>query len=197
LDPLFIVVEGIDGAGSTTASKELVACLTKMGHETVWTKEPSGGTIGRHIRRILKKEETADELAMFPMFLADRHDHLCNVVRPELKTGNIVVCDRYAYSTWVYQQDNYDRFLIEFMQRHCEAPDFVFVLDCSVKVAMERIGKRDVIERYEIEEKQVEYAKRYRFIPRIGQEKIHHMSSEDHSVEELVDLMILKMGLSV
>ena len=190
MDPKFIILEGIDGSGTTTASKELVARLNKRGHEAIWTKEPSGGTIGQHIRRILKDEEKADELAMFPMFLADRHDHLCNVVRPELLAGNTVVCDRYAYSTWVYQQDNYDRFLIEYMQRHCEAPDIVFVLDCPVDVAMKRIGKRGGIERYEIKENQVEYAERYWLIPRIGQEKIIHLNSEMHEPWELVEQMI-------
>ena len=195
MDSKFIVVEGIDGAGTTTASKALVAELCGMGVEAIWTKEPSGGVIGQHIRRILKGEDRADENSMFPLFLADRHDHLCNIVRPELQSGNTVVCDRYAYSTWVYQQDNYDSSIIELMQKRCEAPDYVFVLECPVVVAMERIGKRDVVERYEIECKQVEYAERYRFVPRIGREKIIHLDSELNSPEDLVQMMLQELGL--
>jgi dTMP kinase len=195
MDPLFIVVEGIDGAGTTTCSKLLVKTLNDMQIEALWTKEPSNGTIGRHIRRILKKEEAADEDGIFPLFLADRHDHIANIVRPNIQQGTTVVCDRYAYSTWVYQQDNYDQSIIEIMQRRCMVPDLVFVLLCPVEVCMERISGRDVIERYEVPEQQVRYAERYKKVPRLGDEQIIVLDSYNNGPEHLAEMMLERIGL--
>ena len=194
MDPMFIVVEGIDGAGTTTCSKLLVKTLNEMKIEATWTKEPSNGTIGRHIRRILKKEEAADEDGLFPLFLADRHDHIANIIRPSMAQGNTVICDRYAYSTWVYQQDNYDPSLIEIMQRRCMVPDMVFVLLCPVEICMERISGREVMERYEVPEQQVRYAERYKEIPRLGNEQIAYLDSYNNSPEDLVDQIIREAG---
>jgi dTMP kinase len=195
MDPIFVVIEGIDGAGTTTCSKQLVKSLQGGGLPVMWTKEPSEGTIGRHIRKILKGQEAADELGMFPLFLADRHDHIASIVRPHLEQGTTVICDRYAYSTWVYQQDNYDPFLIEYMQRACLAPDIVFVLECSVEECVKRIGDREVIERYEIEEKQRRYAERYKRIPKVGDERVVYLNSEFFSVNALVNQMFDELGL--
>ena len=194
MKPLFVVVDGIDGSGTTSCSKLLVQKINDIPNQSaVWTKEPSDGTIGRHIRRVLKGEEAADEHAMFPMFLADRHDHLCNRVRPELQQGSTVICDRYAYSTWVYQQDNYEKFLIEYLQRCCEVPDLVVVLDCPVEVAMARIGKRDHVERYEIEEKQRVYRKRYRQLQPLANEPILVLDSNRNSSEDLAETIYQEM----
>lgn len=195
MDPLFVAVEGVDGAGTTTCSKELVKCLVEMEIECLWTKEPSDGTIGRHIRKILTKQEAADEQGMFPLFLADRHDHIASIVRPNLEQGQTVVCDRYAYSTWVYQQDNYDPFLIEYAQRACLAPDILFVLLCPVEECMRRLGKRELVERYEVEEKQRLYDERYRRVPRILDEKIVYLDSHALDPEQIAGRMLHEMGL--
>jgi dTMP kinase len=195
MDPLFIVVEGIDGAGSTTCSKLLVQKMVEAKIDCLWTKEPSDGTIGRHIRKILTGQEAADELGMFPLFLADRHDHIASIVRPSLEQGLSVVCDRYAYSTWVYQQDSYDPFFIEYAQRSCLAPDFLFVLNCSVEESSRRLGTRDVVERYEIEEKQRVYAERYTRVPRLCEEMIVNLDSEKDSPEEIVDQIRSVIGV--
>lgn len=196
MEPLFISIEGVDGSGTTTCSKLLVKKMNELEERrTMWTKEPSEGTVGRHIRKILKGNEAADEQGMFPLFLADRHDHIASIVRPTLEQGSSVVCDRYAYSTWVYQQDNYDPFLIEYMQRHCLAPDILFVLLCPVEECMRRIGGRDVIERYEIEEKQRVYHERYKMVPRIGDERVVYLDSHTCGPDELVDQIIGAIGL--
>lgn len=200
MQPQFVVVEGLDGVGSTTASKLLVQWLTSHGREALWTKQPSDGTIGRHIRRILKHEERAHEMSMFPLFLADRHDHVDNVIQPELEQGNWVVCDRYVPSTWVYQQDNYDPLLIEQMHRGCLAPDWIFILHAPVEICQQRIAKREgLVERYEVPERQEEYAKRYRMygpdLPRIGHERIIHIDTADLTPEQIVAEMVDRMRL--
>ena len=194
MDPLFICVEGLDGVGTTTCSKLLVQQLNDRGDESMWTKEPSEGTIGRHIRRILKHRESSDELAMFPMFLADRHDHIASTIRPELEQGSTVVTDRYLPSTWVYQQDNYDPILIEQMHRHCLAPDCIFILHAPIEVCLERRDKRDGTERYEVAENQQLYADRYRAygpdLPRIGHELIIHIDASKATPIMIVAAML-------
>lgn len=190
MEPLFIVFEGIDGSGTTTLSKLLTKTLNEKGHDSVWTKEPSDGTIGRHIRRVLKHEESADEMGMFPLFLADRHDHLASMVRPELLKGSNVICDRYAYSTWVYQQDSYEKFLIEFLQRYCDAPDLVFVLNCPVEECIQRTKGRGLVERYEGEDRQKIYAMRYRTLPRFMNETIVFLDSFKNTPEQNLEYVL-------
>jgi dTMP kinase len=195
MDPLFVAVEGIDGSGTTTCSKLLVQRMLELELPVMWTKEPSEGTVGRHIRKILKGQEAADELGMFPLFLADRHDHIAGIIRPNLEQGNSVLCDRYAYSTWVYQQDNYDPFLLEYMQRACLAPDIVFVFLCPVEVCMKRLEGREIIERYEIEKQQHLYDERYRRLPRLGDERIVYINTDNNGPEETVAQMMAEMGI--
>jgi dTMP kinase len=195
MDPLFVAVEGIDGSGTTTCSKLLVQRMLDLGHEAMWTKEPSEGTVGRHIRKILKGQEAADELGMFPLFLADRHDHIASILRPNLEQGTSVICDRYAYSTWVYQQDNYEPFVLEYLQRACLAPDVLFVFRCPVEECMRRLGEREIIERYEIEEKQRLYHERYGRVPRLGDEKVVYVDTLELNPEQAVEKMLRAMGL--
>ena len=188
--PLFIVVEGIDGAGTTTCSKLLAERMRGPDTPVLWTKQPSDGTIGRHIRRILKGEEAADELGMFPLFLADRHDHVASIIRPHLDQGETVICDRYAYSTWVYQQDNYDPFLIEYMHRKVLAPHYVFVLAAPVEECARRLSDREFMERYEVLEKQEEYYMRYFEVPALGTEKKAIIGTLNNPPEKVVDNML-------
>lgn len=195
MDPMFVAVEGIDGSGTTTCSKLLVQAMHDMKLPAMWTKEPSEGTVGRHIRKILKGQEAADELGMFPLFLADRHDHIASIIRPNIEQGTSVVCDRYAWSTWVYQQDNYDPFLIEYVQRYCLAPDILFVLLCPVEECMRRLGERELIERYEIEEKQRLYDERYRRVPRLGDERVVYLDTFNNKPNTIVKQMLTEMGL--
>lgn len=195
MDPLFVAVEGIDGSGTTTCSKLLVQAMHDMKLPAMWTKEPSEGTVGRHIRKILKGQEAADELGMFPLFLADRHDHIASIIRPNIEQGTSIICDRYAYSTWVYQQDNYDPFLIEYVQRACLAPDILFVFLCPVEECMRRLGERELIERYEVEEKQKLYDERYRRVPRLGDERIVYLDTFNNKPDAVVGQMLAEMGL--
>jgi|GEM_PF-4498300 dTMP kinase len=214
MDPLFIVIDGADGVGTTTASKGLVQVLNEAAIQAVWTKEPSDGIIGRHIRKILKGEELADEAGMFPLFLADRWDHISNFIRPHLEQGETVVCDRYYPSTWVYQQDNYPAEIIEFMHRKILAPNYVFILTCPPEIAAERMKKRDVKERYDSNELQERYAERYsrfsrpsyfigksggiyapmetggKVIPTVGAEEIYHISTINTQPADVVADML-------
>lgn len=106
----FIVLEGVDGCGSTTQARLLGERLRERGLEVVVTAEPSAGPIGRLLRELLARRlvvETepyaCDWATMALLFAADRLDHVEHVIRPALERGAVVISDRYYLSTLVYQ----------------------------------------------------------------------------------------------
>ncbi|EMG37092.1 thymidylate kinase [Desulfocurvibacter africanus PCS] len=103
---MFITFEGIEGTGKTTQIKRLVAWLTsERGRTVTVTREPGGSRLGMELRRILLSMESRDLTGTSELFLylADRAQHVATVIRPSLEEGKVVVCDRFADSTVVYQ----------------------------------------------------------------------------------------------
>jgi dTMP kinase len=100
---VFIAVEGIDGAGKTTLSKALVAAFVAQGFSAAWTREPTEGPYGQAIRKLAAgaREATsaADELHLF---IEDRREHM-GWFNTALATHDLVVTDRYFFSTAAYQ----------------------------------------------------------------------------------------------
>ncbi len=97
----FIVFEGIDGCGKSTAARLLYEHLKNQGHEVVLTKEPSlDSEAGRKIRRILKGEIVVSVEERQQLFTDDRREHVARVIMPALKEGKIVISDRYFFSTF-------------------------------------------------------------------------------------------------
>lgn len=107
----FVVLEGIDGSGTTTQAKLLAEALERHGTPVCLTAEPSTGPIGKLIRRALTRTLEADSgghhslswSAMALLFAADRLDHVESVVGPALAEGRTVVSDRYVLSSLAYQ----------------------------------------------------------------------------------------------
>ena len=108
----FVVIEGIDGAGSTTHAKQLARTLEGRGREVVLTCEPTTGPIGAMIRQVLQKRLfVADATGprafawstMALLFAADRLDHLDSTIVPGLRDGKVVISDRYDISSLAYQ----------------------------------------------------------------------------------------------
>jgi dTMP kinase len=105
----FIVVEGLDGAGTTTQARLLGQALRADGRAVLVTAEPSGGPVGALLRQILSKRLTGgrgqgfDPFALALLFAADRLDHLAAEVEPRLRAGSDVVSDRYTLSSLAYQ----------------------------------------------------------------------------------------------
>lgn len=102
---LFISFEGIDGSGKTTQARLLVDHLRAAGHTVVQTREP-GGSVGAEQIRALVLEGAANRWSPeteLLLFTAARRDHLERVIRPALAAGQIVICDRFADSTRIYQ----------------------------------------------------------------------------------------------
>jgi dTMP kinase len=100
----FLVLEGIDGAGTTTQRERLAAWLRGRGQQVHTTAEPSKGPVGLLIRSLLAASAGPfDADAMALLFAADRRDHLAREVDPALAAGAIVLSDRYVLSSLAYQ----------------------------------------------------------------------------------------------
>jgi len=147
---LFITFEGIDGCGKSIQISKFGATLKEQGIPLVVTSEPGGTKIGQAIRKILLDVNNTDIAPLVELFLylADRAQHVNEVIKPALDAGKWVICDRYYDATTVYQgivlgqheklieQLNYEATL------GCE-PDVTFLLDCPAEVGLKRTEKRE------------------------------------------------------
>lgn len=145
----FIVLEGIDGAGTTTQTQRLANSLRMRNIPTLETREPSDGPIGMVLRQMLKGRIVAASGSGAPswqqlglLFAADRIDHADAELLPSLGTGRWVICDRYDYSSVAYQSASAgDARAIPWLRelnRHAPRPDLTIVVDVSPELARER-----------------------------------------------------------
>lgn len=190
LSGAFIVVEGIDGSGSTTHSRLLSKALEKRGHEVLLTCEPTHGPIGGLIRQVLSKRLFVPDDAgprafswstMALLFAADRLDHLDSTIVPALREGRIVVSDRYDFSSLAYQSATSpepERAVawIRELNRLALRPDLTIVLDVAPAVASERRGARggreELFEEHAIQERLAGiYARAEKLVP--GDRLVH------------------------
>lgn len=100
---MFVTFEGPEGAGKSTAIRTLASALEQAGHAVLVTREPGAGEFGRKIRALLLDQDEVVPEAELLLFLADRASHVENIIRPALAAGKIVLCDRHADSSVVYQ----------------------------------------------------------------------------------------------
>ncbi|MBL1353492.1 MAG: dTMP kinase [Zetaproteobacteria bacterium] len=145
----FISFEGGDGCGKSTQLQQTAAWLRQQGQQVLETKQPGGTGLGLEIRRLLLSGEfpPVSECELF-MFLADRAQHVKEVIQPALKQGQWVLCDRYSDSTLAYQlaARGLDcgvnlRPMLAFAEMGC-VPKQTFWLDVSIETALLRIKKR-------------------------------------------------------
>jgi dTMP kinase len=140
----FIVLEGIDGSGTTTQLARLTAHLRGLGRRVHATREPSDGPVGRLIREILlgghrgPDGAEVDGRAMALLFAADRRDHLRREIEPALAAGIDVVTDRYLLSSLAYQAEEAERDWVAGLARAVRPPDLTLLLDVPVSVAAAR-----------------------------------------------------------
>ena len=101
----FITFEGPEGSGKTTQVNLLMKYLKTQCYQVIKTKEPGGTLVGQRLRRILLSYKTKKLLPQAELFLmlADRAQHVQEVIRPALKNGQGVICDRYSDATLAYQ----------------------------------------------------------------------------------------------
>ena len=152
----FIVIEGIDGAGTTTQTRLAAEWLRSMKLDVVETREPTAGPVGKLIRAALSsrfpgREGHAVEPELFALlFAADRMDHMAAIVEPALDDGKIVLSDRCYLSSFAYQSVGCDLAWVREINRHCHRADLIILLDVGAKEAFARIdGKRAESEVFE------------------------------------------------
>lgn len=142
---MFITFEGGEGVGKTTQANLLLSWMSENGYfnRCCLTKEPGEPTIQvcNEIRHILLDERSdVCPSAELLLFLADRAQHVEKFIKPKLKKGMQVICDRFTDSTKAYQSarglEDID-WLIDFASRGL-VPDLTFFLDCPVDVALQR-----------------------------------------------------------
>lgn len=150
----FIVLEGIDGAGTTTQTGLLAAHLRVRGLLTKATREPSDGPVGTMIRQVLGGRfvlpggRAPGWATMALLFAADRLDHVEAEIEPVLEKGGVVVSDRYDASSLAYQSVTSGRGgpdaveWIRTLNRHAVRPDLTVVVDVPFELAAERREQR-------------------------------------------------------
>lgn len=146
---LFITFEGIDGSGKSTQSEMLASKLSAKSHDIVKTREP-GGSVGAELIRTLLVSGDTDRWSPeteILLFTAARRDHMEKTIQPALDAGKIVICDRYADSTRVYQgvaradlRATVDQLHDIIIQKE---PDITFVIDADPENSLARGLARD------------------------------------------------------
>jgi len=154
---LFIAFEGGEGCGKSTQSRLLLKRLEQRNISTVLTHEPGGTSLGSEVRKVLKRKRgtfVSPPAELF-LFAASRAQLVAEVIRPALQEGKVVICDRFTYSTMVYQ--GYGRGLdlatIETINRLAVGnlnPDLVILLDIAPEQGLAR--KRRLEDRFELED---------------------------------------------
>ena len=145
----FITFEGGDGSGKTTQLKVLASYLTARGKSCISTREPGGTSLGKLIRQVLLEvgsQPITSPTELF-LYLADRAQHIDEVVLPALEQGKIVLCDRHTDSTLAYQGYGRGidlgllRSLNDIASRGIQ-PDLTLLFDCPVEIGLSRTAQR-------------------------------------------------------
>ncbi|MGQ0824841.1 MAG: dTMP kinase [Actinomycetota bacterium] len=143
----FVVLEGGEGVGKSTQANALRDRLESTGRAAVVTHEPGEGAFGHQLRELLLHSDLIpDARAELYLLLADRAQHVSDVIRPALDVGTIVICDRYSPSSLAYQGVG-RKLGVEPVERAAELatqglePDLVVVLDIPEGLISARQGE--------------------------------------------------------
>lgn len=145
----FIVIEGLDGSGKSTASRNLSETLeTQFGKKVKQTFEPHDDSVaGQYIRQILMKQILDFHPRVLPLaFATNRLDHCTRVITPWLETSrdHIVLCDRYYLSSLVYQSSvDFDMEAVYQLNEMAIRPDLILFFDVSDEICYQRMAKRN------------------------------------------------------
>ena len=141
---LFISLEGGEGSGKTAVTSTLAARLQRAGADVVHTFEPGGTEFGAAVRQwLFQTDQPLSAWSETFLFLADRTQHVAEVIRPALARGAVVLCDRYADSTLAYQGygRGLDLRLLRDLNQHATGglmPNLTLFLDVPVQEGLRR-----------------------------------------------------------
>lgn len=146
------MLEGLDGSGTTTQMKLLAERLEREGMPHAATWEPTDGPVGSMIRSILHKKTPAHPRTVALLFAADRNEHLFAPgigIAERTKKGEIVICDRYLFSSLAYQSLESDPDYVLGLNSAFPLPQLLVFLDTPVEVCQERLAMRGAAELYD------------------------------------------------
>ena len=142
----FVTFEGIDGSGKSTISKLLYEKLLSAGYDVIWTFEPTDSVVGKYVQECIRSQ--SDPFLISFTFIADRIQH-CKKIQQWLDEDKIVLCDRYAESTYAYQAVQLDgkvknplKWLRELSRGRILVPDRTFLFIIDPKMSLTRIQHR-------------------------------------------------------
>ena len=197
----FITLEGIEGSGKSTSLRDITKILEKYSINYITTKEPGGGPLGTELRSMLlnKKSNITSEVELLLM-MADRKDHIDNLILPNLKKGVWVLSDRYLDSTYAYQGGGrqIESSTIDKLANilNLPKPDLTILFDLPPDVALERAAKRASLDRFESEPVEFHTRIRKAYLERAKREKerfkIVNSSTNFDGVKEQVLKIITK-----
>ena len=156
--PLFISIEGGEGAGKSTSIDYIKQKLEAFGIECLVTREPGGTPMAEDIRQLLlqHRDETVDPYTELLLMFASRRQLVENVIRPALTAGKWVICDRFTDASFAYQGfgRGVDQDFITSLRRWVHGdlnPNMTLLFDLDVATGMARAGKRSNFDRIETE----------------------------------------------
>lgn len=143
----FIVIDGIDGCGKTSQTKELHSYLAGKNIDTVLTKEPGGTKAGAVFRNVLlSREYDIEPVSELLLYCADRLEHQKKTVIPAVESGKTVICDRFIMSTYAYQVfgRQLDKDILDFITEKTVTrfPDLSIIIDVDIDIAVMRAKNR-------------------------------------------------------
>ncbi|MBP5162082.1 MAG: dTMP kinase [Spirochaetales bacterium] len=141
----FWVLEGLDGAGTTTQLKNLEAYMAGKGLPVFRTAEPTIYETGKFIRRVLSGEVKVPQSTVAYLFAADRDNHLNNPeygIKAHLAKGETVISDRYFFSSFAYQSIGFDPEAVMMLNSRFPYPELVLYVDTPVEDCISRIDSR-------------------------------------------------------
>lgn len=199
-DNLFIVLEGIDGSGTTTQATLLQEYFSARGEKAVISPEPTDGAIGRLIREAMQKDlipiEDKDKFdeQMAYLFAADRHYHLYNdrdgVFKLIQQEKTHVISTRYYFSSLAYNCNTPEEFaFVRQLNNRFPPPDLVIYLDISPDISLQRIQHRLISEVYEKQEKLIKVRENFQNIFKEYKENCLQLDARD-TIENLHDKIV-------
>lgn len=204
-----MVIEGLDGAGTTTQAQRVADALLARGQAVNLSCEPTEGPIGTMIRQMIsleigvgqgqeKRAVGRETLAL--LFAADRLYHLEAIIEPALKRGEVVISDRYYHSSLVYQgdvdgEDRVDYEWVRQLNSRARTPDLTIFLQADVELSLKRMAHRRSFDIFESRQKLTRLQERYEevmdFLTAEGQQILRLDAAR--SVEELTDQILASL----
>ena len=196
----FITLEGIEGSGKSTNLEVIKNLLDNNNIKYIVTREPGGGPLGPHLRELLlNKDNSISPSVEMLLMMADRKDHVDNLIEPNLTKGTWVISDRYLDSTIAYQgggrQLNLNLITALSEELKLPTPDLTLLFDLSVDLALERAKKRSELDRFEREPKEFHSRIRHSYLEQASinnRIKIIDSSKDIKSVSMQVEIYILQ-----